>query len=37
MQKTLNSSSKIVQIPIKSKIAIKEEKDPDNSNNGFHM
>ena len=29
MQKTLNSSSRIVQIPIKSKIAVKEEKDPD--------
>ena len=33
MRKTLTSSSKTDQIPIKSKIAVKE--DPDNSNNEF--
>ena len=35
MRKTLNSSSKTDQMPIKSKIAVKEEKDPDNSINEF--
>ena len=35
MRKTLNSSSKIVRIPIKSKPVVKEETEPDNSNNEF--
>ena len=36
MRKTLNSSSKIVKIPIKSKPVVKEEeKEPDKSNNEF--
>ena len=36
MRKTLNSSSKIVKIPIKSKLVVKEEeKEPDKFNNEF--
>lgn len=36
MRKTLNSSSKIVKIPLESILAVKEEeKEPDNFNNEF--